>query len=179
MIDVFRADCADRPVPMLGADLAHLPSLVWGPDQQRNAFLYMINSAEKSIHVYQQDFTDEGITQAVSGAARRGIKVQIIMMPFPFSKKEDKNILNQQMMIKAGAMVGLNTSNYMHSKILIIDGKMMYVGSCNFYTPSLDQPRELGIVTDNHAPIEKVLGVFYRDWNKSTMFEGAKDVKEG
>ena len=172
---VFLADCQDKRVPLAGLDVIRRPALVWGPDQQRTAFLQMINHATKSIRIYQQDFQDVGIAEAVAGAARAGVDARIIMMPFPFSKTKDNNIPNQTLMTKAGAQVGLNTSNYIHAKILIVEdedgNRWMYVGSCNFYPSSLDGTRELGIVTQNKKQIDAVLGVFESDWKKSKIFE--------
>jgi len=152
---IFKADITDKRVsPPLSSQL------VWGPDNQRSVFLRMINSARKSIRIYQQDFTDIGIAQAVAGAARAGVAVEIIMMPFPFSKGEDKNIPNQELVRKAGGKVYLHTYHYIHAKVMIIDAddtdnRLMYIGSCNFYTPSLDQTRELGILTTDIEQINQ------------------------
>lgn len=165
MNTMFLADIQDkRRVP-------DFPKLVWGPDQQRSTFLRMINGAQNRIDIYQQDFQDVGIAQAVAGAARAGVNVRIIMMPFPFSKTEDKNIPNQTLMTEAGVKVGLNTQYYIHAKVIIVDGKEMYIGSGNFYTPSLDQTRELGILIHDLEQIQIVADVFEEDWKKSTLFK--------
>ncbi|MBM3468164.1 MAG: hypothetical protein FJX71_01875 [Alphaproteobacteria bacterium] len=139
------------------------PQLVWGPDNQRSIFLQMITSAKKSIRIYQQDFQDVGLAQAVAGAARAGVNVEVIMMPFPFSKKEDKNIPNQDLIRNAGGKVYLHLRHYMHAKAMIIDDQIMYVGSCNFYPPSLDQTRELGLLTSSREQIEEVTTIFEKD----------------
>ncbi len=144
--------------------------LVWGPDQQRSTFLSLVNSAQESIHIYQQDFQDVGIAQAVAGAARANVKVKVLMMPFPFSKKEDKNIPNQTLLTEAGAEVVLNSDLYIHAKILIIDGKVMYLGSGNFYPSAIDQTRELGILLTDPKAIGTVLETFQQDWEKSGPF---------
>lgn len=160
---VFKADIADKRIsPPISSQL------VWGPDNQRSVFLRMINSARKSIRIYQQDFTDVGIAQAVAGAARSGINVEVIMMPFPFNKSEDKNTPNQNLIRDAGGKVYLHTHHYMHAKVMIIDTEdaenhLMYIGSCNFYTPSLDQTRELGVLTADIEQIKQVNSVFEGD----------------
>lgn len=158
---VFTADIHDQRV------VPQNPHLIWGPDQSRSAFLKLINGAKKSIKIYQQDFQDEGMAEAVSGAARAGVKVQVIMMPFPFSKMKDNNIPNQTLMARAGVKVGLNQSNYIHAKIMVIDDKILCLTSCNFYGPSLDRTRELGILVTNPKQVEAMLDVFREDWEKS------------
>jgi cardiolipin synthase len=165
---VYKADIIDKRIsPPFSSQL------VWGPDNQRSVFLRMINSARKSIRIYQQDFTDIGIVQAVAGAARAGVMVEVIMMPFPFGKTEDKNIPNQKLIQVAGGKVYLHTYHYMHAKVMIIDGdyadnRLMYIGSCNFYTPSLDQTRELGVLTTDGEQIRQVNAVFESDLLKIT-----------
>ncbi|HQS83561.1 MAG: hypothetical protein B7Y25_01965 [Alphaproteobacteria bacterium 16-39-46] len=164
MRSMFFADIKDkRRVP-------ESSKLVWGPDQQRTTFLRLINGAKKSIYIYQQDFQDVGIAEAVAGAARAGVDVRLIMMPFPFSKTEDRNIPNQTLMAKSGVKISLNEELYIHTKVLIIDEKIMYVGSGNFYTPSLDQARELGVLTKDLTQITTVLKVFKEDWENGSLF---------
>ncbi len=164
LLRIFNADIHDERV------VPRTTKLVWGPDQQRSTFLRMINSAKKSIRIYQQSFEDVGMAQALAGAARAGVDVQLIMPPFPFSRTVDGNIPNQTLITQAGAKVVLNTKIYIHAKVMIVDDKEMYVGSCNMYSPSIDQTRELGIIIDTPKPIKTVLETFQKDWEESEAF---------
>lgn len=157
LVRVFEADISDKRV------VPNHPQLVWGPDDQRSVFLKMINSAQKRIRIYQQDIQDVGIAQALAGVARDGVSVEILMMPYPFSKTEDKNIPNQELIRQAGGKVYLHTKHYIHAKIMIVDDQLMYLGSCNFYTPSIDQTRELGVITADPAHIKQVNDTFDND----------------
>jgi cardiolipin synthase len=161
---IFDADINDKRIVPEHADL------VWGPDQQRSTFLRLINSAKKKIWIYQQDFQDVGIAQAVAGAAKSGVDVRVIMMPFPFSKTEDKNILNQEIMTKAGGQVRLQQTNYIHAKVIVVDDQEMYIGSGNFYPASIDQTRELGILIKNTNQIKIITETFTADWGISKPF---------
>jgi len=161
---IFEADIQDKRIVPKNSEL------VWGPDHQRSTFLRLINGAQKTIWIYQQDFQDVGIAQAVAGAARSGVEVKIIMMPFPFSKTEDKNIPNQQIMTEAGGQVRLQQTNYMHAKVIIVDGQEMYIGSGNFYPASIDQTRELGIIIKNPQQIKTVEETFMADWKIAKVF---------
>lgn len=163
MLQVFRSDVKDVRIS------PHATPLVWGPDHQRSTFLKLFNQAKKTIDIYQQSVQDEGLVQAIAGAARTGVQVRVLMMPFPFGMKNDPNIPNQNLMISAGANVGLTNRYYMHAKVVIVDGKKMYVGSGNFYTPTLDQARELGIITENPDHIKRVQAVFESDWKSATI----------
>lgn len=159
---IFQADTEHKPVTFPQSQL------VWGPEDQRSIFLKMINSAKKSIIIYQQDFQDKGIAEAVAEAARQGVKVEVLMMPYPFSKKEDKNIPNQDLIRQAGGQIYLHTNYYIHAKVLLIDQEdeenaMMYVGSCNFYPESIDRNRELGVLIKDYKQVSRVLEKFHED----------------
>lgn len=159
---IFKADIADKRV------WSNHSQLVWGPDTQRAIFLQMATCAQKSIRIYQQDFQDVGFAQAIAGAARDGVKVEVVMMPYPFSKTKDNNTPNQDLIRQAGGKVYLHHHHYIHAKVMIVDednptNRLMYIGSCNFYTPSLDQTRELGILTSNLEQIKQVSAIFDKD----------------
>ena len=96
------------------------------------------------------------------------------MMPYPFDKdkKKDNNISHQNELIQAGGHVGLFTEFYGHAKAMLIDGRdlnkaRLYVGSTNFYTPSLDENRELGIIVSDHKAVSDFSHVYEQDWSKS------------
>lgn len=160
MGEVFRAEIHDARRSLEDA------RLVWGPDKGRSAFLALINGTQKSIDVYQQSVQDEGLTNALVGAARAGVKVRVLMMPFPFGPQKDPNIPHQTLMRDAGVQVGLATHLYIHAKLVIVDGQKMYVGSSNFYTATLDGARELGVITQNTDQIKRVQEVFKEDWGR-------------
>ncbi|RZI45367.1 phospholipase D-like domain-containing protein [Candidatus Finniella inopinata] len=162
LITVFDADIEGKP-----ATPQH-PQLIWGPSPtQKQFFLDMIASAKQSIHVYQQSIQDEDVAKALAAAAKKGTKVEIMMVPFPFSKKNDPNIPNQDLIRKAGGIIHLKAL-YIHAKIVVIDAndknhRVMYLGSLNFYEPSFKESRELGVITNDPAQIEKIMSVFKKD----------------
>ncbi len=171
ILKVFLADITDRRVvPDKG-------NIIWGPTYQRSTFLEMCDGAQKSIWIYQQDMQDVGIAKALAGAARDGIDVRILMNPFPFGKasdpiENDPNIPNQTMMSKHGVKIMLCPKTYrvIHAKIIVVDGVSMYLGSGNLYQGSIDQTRELGIVTTNPNSIETVIKTFDQDWAQGSLF---------
>lgn len=158
---VFEADTKQQKIPPTQSQL------IWGPDGQRKAFLGMINGAEKTIQIYQQSIQDEGIAKALAEAAGRGVKVEILMMEDPFGMmkkgKQDPNLTNQELITKAGGTVYFNQQHYIHAKVMIIDGKLMYIGSCNFYPSSIDETRELGVLTVDESQIIMVQAVHQED----------------
>lgn len=89
MYRIFISDINDKRFVPAECDI------VVGSDYQRSTFLKLINSSIRTIDFYQQSCQDDSIVRALAGAARDGVKVRCVMTPYPFSKKEDKNISNQ------------------------------------------------------------------------------------
>lgn len=56
------------------------------------------------------------------------------------------------------------TSTYNHSKMMLIDGETLLIGSMNMSTNSLDKNREIGILTKDEDVIQKFLRQFWVDW---------------
>lgn len=139
-------------------------NLLWGPKKLRENLNQLIESAENSIKIYQQDFTDTQIVEALCHAARRGVKVELVMSPHPFGfNKPDNNKETQQKLRDAGGAVFLNNTLHIHAKVMIVDDKLMYLGSLNFYKPAIDSDRTLGLLIPDENLINSVLQVFEED----------------
>lgn len=165
--DVFIADFNGHKT-----DLKHA-LLVWSPDQARTPFLNFFASAKKSIWIYQQDIEDAVLAHALADAARKGIDVHLIMSPYPFSKTKDGNIPHQEMIRQAGGKVGLITHVICHAKVVLVDAETEFakalVGSSNFYPPSLEENRELGIILSHPSAVAKISSVFKSDYAQANF----------
>lgn len=64
---------------------------------------------------------------------------------------------------EAGGMVYLTNQVNVHAKVLIIDDRILYIGSTNFYQPSIDKNRNVGLLTQDQKLIAEVLAVFKKD----------------
>jgi len=56
---------------------------------------------------------------------------------------------------------------FLHAKLIIVDNEILYLGSINFSSPSLDENRELGILLTSKNLIQQVREVFKMDWENS------------
>ncbi len=138
--------------------------LIIGPRHQREDFINLFSKAKQRIEIYQQSYNDEKIAKALEDISRKGIKVKLLMMPFPFGGKKDSNSSFQDSLIKSGGEVRLVKTRYIHAKVVIVDGKIAYVGSCNFYPASLDFNREVGVIVQDVSAIKRLRDVFEKDW---------------
>lgn len=145
------------------------PHLIWGPRGQRESLLQLVKDAQKSIWIYQQDIQDSEICETLVSKAKAGLDIRLVMIPFPFSKEEDRNFPNQKKLREAGSKVRyLENGIYIHAKVMLIDAgeetEKVYLGSCNFYRASINKNRELGIILKDNHNIEKIINIFKADF---------------
>ena len=148
-----------------GSSIVHKSkNLLWGPAGQRKKIEELIHHAENSIRIYQQDFTDLKVLEALLQAVKNGVHVELIMSPHPFGfNRPDNNTENQKRLEEVGGRVYLTNQVNVHAKVLIIDDRILYIGSTNFYQPSIDKNRNVGLLTQDQKLIAEVLAVFKKD----------------
>ena len=158
---VFEADWDGREIyPSNGTDL------VWSPGAEP-ALLHVINSANASIEIYNEEMNDDTITDALVDAARRGVSVEIVMTDNPayhaaFQKLADAGVGVRLFAPKA--------TLYIHAKLILVDKACAFLGSQNFSYTSLYKNRELGLMVTNPSIISSLHQTFQTDWVKAIPF---------
>jgi cardiolipin synthase len=143
-------DKAYQPPP--GTDL------IWSPSTATTDLLGIINGANKTLLLENEEMGASNVVSALEAACKRGIAVHIAMT--------DTGAYDTQFKALEAAGCGVHTyantttGLYIHAKVMIADfglsTQKVYLGSINFSTPSLTQNRELGLyITD--APTIKSL----------------------
>jgi len=153
------------------------PRLLLGPDNQREKFIKFFQKAKRTIDIYQQDFTDPQLVSALCDCQKRGVKVRVLMSSHPFDSTVDHNKPFHQMIVDGGGQVAhpqANRNLYIHAKVILIDAEQKhstaYVGSCNFYAPSLEKNRELGLLVGGENAINKLKHFFNEDWRYADIY---------
>ena len=77
--------------------------------------------------------------------------------------KNDDNLSYQN---DFGTGVRVVSSPYIHAKMILVDDRYLLISSINISSNSMDNNRELWIITTDREAIEKCKKVFYIDWNK-------------
>ena len=120
--------------------------LVWSPGSEPQ-LAALISSATRTVVVENEEMDSTPIEDALEADARRGVDVTVVMTAdaewdAAFSQLES-----------AGVHVVLypDTSSalYIHAKVIDVDGAKAFLGSENFSTSSLDDNRELGLITSS------------------------------
>jgi len=147
---VFNADWQNQPTDPSN------PDLLWSPVNSRARMLKLIDSAKTEIKVYAQGLSDYQFIGALARAAKRGLKVEILTSA-PAQGGKWKYLQ------KSGVLIDRVKSRVIHAKVLIIDRKKALVGSINFTKPSLDNNRELSVLTHTQGIVNHLLNNFERD----------------
>jgi phosphatidylserine/phosphatidylglycerophosphate/cardiolipin synthase-like enzyme len=140
--------------------------LIWSPGSE-NALLAIINGAHSSLDIYNEEMADAKVTSALEAAAQRGVVVRVDMT-YASEWKSTFSALTQ-----TGAQVRTYAANaplYIHAKMIIADNARAFVGSENFSSGSLQNNRELGIITSDQTTVGSIEQTFEKDWTGASIF---------
>jgi cardiolipin synthase len=146
-----------------------------GPDnsseQIRDNYLRMISKAKKSIYIQTPYFIpDESILNALLIAARSGIEVNL-MIPckpdHPFVYWATYSYMGD--LLKAGAKCYTYNNGFLHSKGVVVDGKILCYGTANMDIRSFSLNFEVNAVVYNSEKAQEMIYIFNEDLKVSTL----------
>lgn len=122
----------------------------------------LVRTAKNSIELEMYVFTSEQMALELAEAARRGVEVRVIL-------ERRVNSYNMEDIVSAlresGVKVRWASLNYKltHSKMMVVDGKRVFVGSTNFSKSALNQNREMAVVLEGEI-VKEFISEFEKDW---------------
>ena len=147
--------------------------LVWSPDNSRERLTGLIDSAQTSLDLEQNSLLDEDLIDQLIAAAHRGVAVRVITPDI--DNPADREMVQVDRLLAGGAQVAFLDTPYVHAKTILADGKAAFVGSQNFSVSSIDSNRELGIIFDDAAAINRLASTFVKDWGIADHLQGEPD----
>ncbi|HEY1919523.1 MAG TPA: putative Ig domain-containing protein [Streptosporangiaceae bacterium] len=163
IVAVFNADYAHTSITPSDGD-----DLVWSPTDSQTQLLALINGAQHTLDIEQEEFEDTTLTNAIVADAKRGVTVRIVVED-PSDYTTDLN----EVTAAGGTYVGYSSSTgfYIHGKSVIVDSgysdAKAFVGSENFSSNSLSDNRELGIITTDSNIVSGLETTFNGDYSGS------------
>ena len=119
-------------------------------------------SAEKNIKIYIQYLKDKKINDLLKNLKQKNIDIEIIVDKSAIENEETKDLQKS----------GINTKAFnwkkMHSKVILVDEKYVFVWSVNFSEYSLDKNREMWIILKNEDIVKRILEIFKNDFIEAT-----------
>lgn len=160
----FSADFnAQSITPPVGDDL------VWSPTNSKTSLVNLINSAQSSLLVENEEMSYSTIVTALVNAAKRGVKVTVCM-----TDSSDWTT-NFNKLATAGVHISTYASSaplYIHAKAIVADygtaNAKAFVGSENFSSASLTENRELGLITTNASILSQLNTTISNDYAGGT-----------
>jgi len=142
--------------------------LVWSPTDSQTHLLALINGAQHTLDIEQEEFEDSTLVNAIVADLNRGVTVRVVIEdPSEYASYLDE-------VTEAGGTVtsySSTTGFYIHAKTVIADygysTAKVFVGSENFSSGSLNNNRELGIITTNSSIISGLETTFDGDFTGS------------
>jgi phosphatidylserine/phosphatidylglycerophosphate/cardiolipin synthase-like enzyme len=160
---VFDADWSHTPItPSAGSG-----DLVWSPGAESEQ-VALIDSARSSLDVENEEMDDGYITSALCDVARRRVKVSVVMTYDDSWRQAFDQLSGCGVQVRTYAE---DAPLYIHAKEILVDGREAFVGSQNFSETSLQDNRELGIVTSDPAIVGELERTFASD------FRGASPLR--
>jgi cardiolipin synthase len=157
----FSADWNDQKITPADGD-----DLVWSPGSEP-AMLDLINGAQHSLDIYNEEMDDAPIATALENAAKRGITVNVVMTN---SSDWDAAFSRLKASGVSVHVFSANASEYVHAKMILVDGNNVFLGSENFSSSSLSKNRELGMVTNDPAILSSLTATFSSDYAAASPY---------
>jgi phosphatidylserine/phosphatidylglycerophosphate/cardiolipin synthase-like enzyme len=157
----FNADWQAQKITAPSGD-----DLLWSPGSE-TAMIELINQANASLKIYNEEMADGKIVSALDAAAKRGVNVQVVMTD------SSEWHANFRKLTGAGVQVRVYAASaplYIHAKMILVDNRTAFLGSENFSIGSLNDNRELGIILTNAAIIKQLHATFSADFAGATTY---------
>jgi phosphatidylserine/phosphatidylglycerophosphate/cardiolipin synthase-like enzyme len=124
--------------------------LITSPDASRGALTGLIAEAALSLAIETEELTDRAIIAALLEARARGVAVTLVWPGPPDAGAAFATLA------AAGATVRALAEPTIHAKVVVADGRALYLGSANFTPTSLDRNRELGLKLDDAGIAQRI-----------------------
>jgi putative Ig domain-containing protein/phospholipase D-like protein len=163
IVAVFNADYTHASITPSDGD-----DLVWSPTDSQSQLLALINGAQHSLDIEQEEFSDTTLVNAIVADENRGVTVRVVIED-PSDYTSELN----EITAAGGKVTGYSSSTgyYIHAKTVIADygtsTAKAFAGSENFSSNSLNDNRELGLITSDAGVVSGLEAAFSADFTGS------------
>ena len=134
----------------------------------RRFYISCFDNAQDSIKLINPYMSlTHSVKKAIKRCLKRGVKLQVMMSEkSDIPMEPDASFYNLHWMMKRGADVYIYQGGFHHTKIIMVDGKVCTVGSCNLDARSLNwDHEENAVIVDKNTTGE--LDRFFDEQKKS------------
>ena len=147
--------------------------LIVQPRDGASPILTAIKKASKTVDIAIFRFDRADIEVELKAAAARGVKVTALIAYVNRGGEKHLRALEMRF-LEAGITVARTGDDLIryHDKLIIIDGKILYVLSFNFTHLDIDHSRAFGIVTRNNKAVQEAVKLFEADSMRTSYTAG-------
>jgi len=149
--------------------------LIVQPEDGVVAVVNGIRSAKKSLDmpIFRLDHIE--IDKAIKSAVKRGVIVRTLIAHTAGGGEKGLRKLEQRL-LATGATVSRTADNLLryHNKLMIVDGRTLYVLGFNYTHLDIDRSRSFGVVTSQRRLVQEALKLFEADFNRKEYSPGNK-----
>lgn len=139
--------------------------LVVSPVNARERILAVIAGARTTLDIESMQLADRGVRDAIRERVLAGVEVRALLADADWI---DANASAAAFLQDLG--VPVRWIPHLHTKMVVADGTVAYVGSENFSQTSLDKNREVGVIVVEDASVTPLVQTFAQDWAVGTVF---------
>lgn len=179
IVSVFKSDVDNaKNQTALTPPLSH-PNLVWSPNNSETKLVQLIRSARKTIDLWIENMGNKNVHTALKDVAERGVKVRVLTsecgmgMPTDAAFKHLKDLISGGITVQVMPYPATAQVPYIHAKTINVDRAILFLGSENFSTNSLQKARELGIIFRDRDIEARMKTLFESDWAGSKALPAA------
>jgi phosphatidylserine/phosphatidylglycerophosphate/cardiolipin synthase-like enzyme len=155
---LFDADWERQPLGAIP------PGFALSPDNADETLPTFVRSAHQSVDLYAEKLEPSPLLDAILEAARRGVEVRILAAPL--SGKVPGPL--QSLVKKGQVQVRVPRDLGVHAKVMLVDGRTVYLGSENVEDAVGDHRREFGLIFEDGAIAGRLREAFEWDWASPT-----------
>lgn len=142
----------------------------------RQFYIACFDNAKDSIKLINPYMSlTHSVKKAIKRAIKRGIRFEVMMAEkSDIPMEPDASFYHLHWMMKRGAHVYIYQGGFHHTKVIMVDGKLCTVGSCNLDARSLNWDyEENAVIVDRNTTME-LIRLFEKDKDKSFMLTPEK-----
>lgn len=178
----YSAAPGEQPPPFDPTPPISTSNLIVSPVNGAAQLVQLYQSAKRTLDVYTELLGNPTLEGELVAAVKRGVKVKLIAPEQVNGATNDVQTLQCNSLAAlsaAGVDVHVSGPNetaeepYMHARAAVVDGKVAYLGSLSLSPDSITFNREMGMILQQPALVQKLEAQFQSDYNddsKTTKF---------
>ena len=156
-VKLFEADTQRQPYT------AGTPGFVVSPANARKQLAQVIRGAKRELLIYDPEISDPDMLHELDQRAKAGVEIKII-----------GRVTRGSGQLPVKKLSGLR----LHTRAIIRDGNLAFIGSQSLRELELGARREVGIIFREHNIIASISKTFLEDWERAARPAPAVEVEK-